>query len=149
MVVKPTVVAGFVQQFGVRADLLDAAIIHHDDLIGRQNRGEPVGNCDDSASGSELFERLLNLLFRFGIERRRGFIKQKNRRIFQDGARNCETLLLSAGEKTSFVTNDCFVAVSLRHDEIVGECGVRRFINLFRRGIEPPELDVFENGVVK
>src|SRR6266403_6252781 len=106
-------------------------------------------NCDDSASGSELFERLLNLLFRFGIERRCGFIKQKNGRIFQDGARNCETLLLSAREKTAFVTNDCFVAASLRHDEIVRECGVRRFINLFRRGIEPPELDVFENGVMK
>src|SRR5438045_5644471 len=104
MIVKPAVVAGFVQQLGVCADLLDAAIIHYDDLIGRQNRGEAMGDCDDSASGSELFERLLNLLFRFGIERRCGFIKQKNGRIFQDGARNCETLLLSAGGKTAFVT---------------------------------------------
>ena len=83
-----------------------------------------MGDCDDSASGSELFERLLNLLFRFGIERRCCFVEQKNRRVFQDGARNRETLLLSAGEKTSFVTDDCFVAVRLRHDEIMRECGV-------------------------
>ena len=95
VIVKPAIVAGFVQQLGMRADLLNAAIIHHDDLIGRQNGGEPMGNCDYGSSGGELLERLLNLLFRFGIERRRRLVEQQNRRIFQNCACNREPLLLS------------------------------------------------------
>src|ERR1700745_4262874 len=105
VVVKPAIVPGFFQQLSVGANLLDAAIIHHDDLISRQSRGEPMGNCDDSASGSELFERLLNLMFRFGIERRCRFVEQKNRRVFQNGARDRETLLLTAGKQAAFVTD--------------------------------------------
>src|SRR5438046_9841183 len=58
VIVKPAIVAGFVQQLGMRADLLNAAIIHHDDLIGRQNRGEPTGNRAYGSSGGELVERL-------------------------------------------------------------------------------------------
>src|SRR6266700_4877516 len=36
VIVQPPIVAGFLEQLGVRADLLDAATIHHDDLIGGQ-----------------------------------------------------------------------------------------------------------------
>ena len=51
--------------------------------------------------------------------------------------------------KHPFVADDRFVAVRLRHDEIVREGGPRRRVNFFRRGVEPAELDVFEDGVVK
>src|SRR6266496_4632093 len=106
-------------------------------------------NCDHGASSREFCERLLNLLFRFGIERGCRLIEKKDRRVFQHGTRNREALLLAAGEKTTLVTNDCFVAMRLRHDKIVGESSVGCFINFFWRGIEPSELDVFENGIVK
>src|SRR5438105_15957735 len=54
MVVKPAVVARLVQQLGVGDDFLDQAIIHHDALLGRQTRREPMGNSDHSASGSDF-----------------------------------------------------------------------------------------------
>ena len=108
-----------------------------------------MSNCDYGSSGSELFKRLLNLLFRFGVERRRRLIEKQDRRVFQDGPRNREPLLLTAREKTAFVANDRIVTLWLRHDEIVSESGVRRFINFFRRGVESSELNIFENGVVK
>jgi len=37
-VVEPAIVTGFFEQFGVRADFFDVALIHHDDLISRQDR---------------------------------------------------------------------------------------------------------------
>src|SRR6266566_2872113 len=80
-----------------------------------------MSNCDYGSSGSELFKRLLNLLFRFGVERRRRLIEKKDRRVFQDGARNREALLLTTREKTAFVANDRIVTLWLRHDEIVSE----------------------------
>src|SRR5437762_6887837 len=131
------------------ADFLNPAIIHHHDLISRQDRGKAMGNCDYGSSGGELFERLLNLLFRFGIERRRRLVEEKNWRVFQDGACYRETLLLATGEETALVTDDCLVAFRLRHDEIMSKCGARCFINFLRRGVEPSELDIFENGVVE
>ena len=68
-VVKAPIVAGFLEQFGVGADLLDVPLIHDDDLIGRQDRRKPVRDRDHGPPGGESFERLLDLLFRFGIER--------------------------------------------------------------------------------
>ena len=68
-VVKPAIVAGLLEQFGVRADFFDVALIHHDDLIGRQDCREPMRNGDHGSPGGKGFERLLDLLFRFRIER--------------------------------------------------------------------------------
>src|ERR1700730_1399253 len=106
-------------------------------------------DCDDGAAGGESFERMLNLLFRFGIERRGGFIQKKDRCVLQQRASNGETLLLSAGKQTAFVTYDRFVTVQLRQDEIVRKSGLRGRVNLLRRGVEAPELDVVENRIVK
>src|SRR6266699_6932440 len=92
---------------------------------------------------------MLNLLFRFGIERRRGFVEQKNWRVFQNSARDGEALLLAAGEKTSFVANHCLVTVWLRHNEVVrvgSSCG---FVNFFRRSVQPAKLDILEDRVVE
>src|SRR5262245_9687450 len=69
VVVEATIVSGFVEQFRVCADLLNPARIHYDDLIGRQNRREPMSDGDHSASRGKFRQGLLNFLFRFRIER--------------------------------------------------------------------------------
>ena len=51
--------------------------------------------------------------------------------------------------KTTFVADHRFITVRLGDDEIVRISGPRCRVNFFRRRIEPAELDVFENGVVK
>ena len=45
-IVETPIVAGFCQQFGVGPDFFDVAVIHHHDLIGRQNGGKPMGDRD-------------------------------------------------------------------------------------------------------
>src|SRR5207249_10752425 len=101
------------------------------------------------ASGRQFGQGFLNLLFRFGIERRGGFIEQQNRRVFQNGARNGQTLLLSTGEKASFVADYGFVAFWLRHDKVVGVSSLGRFVNFLRRGVQPAEQDIVEDRIVK
>ena len=78
-----------------------------------------MGNCDYGAPGSEFFERLLNLHFGLGIERRGSLVEQKNRRVFQDGARNRNPLLLSTGEKAALVADHGLIALGLGHNEIM------------------------------
>ena len=124
-------------------------LIHDHDLIGRQDRGEPVGDGDHRSSGGEGFERLLDLLFRFGIERRGRFVEQEDRRIFQEGARDGQALLLATGEQTALVADDGLVTLRLGHDEIVRKRGPGGLVHLFPGGVEPAELNVFKNGVVK
>ena len=58
-------------------------------------------------------------------------------------------MLLAAGDETAFVADDRVVAVGLRQNKFVGESSLRRRVNFFGGGVEPSELDVFENGVVK
>ena len=97
----------------------------------------------------ERFERHLDLLFRFGIERGGRFVEKQNGRVLQQRARDGEALLLAAGEQAAFVADDGLVAVRLRHDEVVRESG------LARRRRPPPwsrragRTGCFEDGVVK
>ena len=104
---------------------------------------------DDGPAGRERFERHLDLFLRFGIERGSGFIEQQDGRILQERPRNGETLLLSAREEATFVANRRFVSLRLRDDELVRVSGLRRCINFLWRRLEPAELDVFENRIVK
>ena len=55
-----------------------------------------MGDGDDSASVSKAFERRLDHPFRFGVECRGRFIEQQNRGVLEQGARNGQTLLLTA-----------------------------------------------------
>ena len=51
--------------------------------------------------------------------------------------------------KTSLVADDSLVALRLRHDEVVRVSRPRGGLDFFLRRVEPAELDVFEDGVVK
>ncbi len=94
-------------------------------------------------------ERDLDLLFRFRVESGSRFVEQENRRVLQQRAGDGKALLLSAGEQATLVADDGLVAFRLRHDELVRVSGLGGGINLLRRGIEPAELNVFEDRVVK
>ena len=118
-------------QLGVGADLFDPPLMHHDNLVGGQDRREPVCDRDHGSALGESFKRLLNLFFRFGIERRGGFIKEENRRILEQRASDGETLLLSTREQGTFVTDKGVVALRLGNDKLVGVGGLRGGTNFF------------------
>src|SRR5206468_10238036 len=73
----------------------------------------------------------------------------QNWRVFENSACNGEALLLSTGEQTSFIANDCLVVLWLRHDEIVGISGFGGPVNFFRCSVQAAELDIVKNGIVK
>src|SRR5438874_12999802 len=76
-------------------------------------------------------------------------MQQKNWRVLQNSAGDGKTLLLAAGKKASFVANDSLVALWLGHNKVVRIGRSRRFVNFFRRRIEPAELDIAEDRIVK
>src|SRR5215468_8124270 len=108
-----------------------------------------MSDRDHSASRSKFRQSLLNLLFRFRIERRRGFVEQKNRRVLQNSACDSEPLLLAAGKKAAFVPNHRVVTLWLSHDELVRVSCLGGFVNLFLCRVQPSELDVVKDRVVK
>ena len=104
---------------------------------------------DDGPARRESFERHLDLLFRFGIERGRGFVEEQDRRILQERAGDGETLLLSAREHAALVADGRFVSLRLRDNEVMRVSRLRCGVNFHRRRVEPSELDVFEDRIVK
>ena len=148
-IVETAIVAGFGQQLGVGADFFYVPAIHHHDLIGRQNGGEPMGNRDHGLAGGEGLQRHLNLFFRFGIERGSGLVEKKDGRVLQNGARDGKALLLSAGQEHPFIANDGVVFLRLFQDEIVRISHLRCCVNFLPGSIEPAEKDVVVDGIVK
>ena len=66
----------------------DTTVFQDDDTIGVLNRGEPVGDGDDSAALLKLVEGLLDQFFRFGVEGGHCLVEQEDARIFQNRARD-------------------------------------------------------------
>ena len=94
-------------------------------------------------------ERDLDLLFRLGIERGGRFVEKQNGRVLEQRARDRKALLLAAGKQAALVADDGLVALRLRHDEVVREGGLGGGVDFLLGRVEPAELDVFEDGVVK
>src|SRR5437879_6781858 len=116
-IVETAIIAGFGQQLIMRADFFYVPPIHHHDLIGRGNGGKPMGNRDHGFAGSECLQGELNLLLRFGIESRGGFIEKKDGGVLQNRAGDGDPLLLTPGKQHSLVADDSIVLVRLLQDE--------------------------------
>ena len=86
---------------------------------------------DDGAAGREALERTLNLLFRFGIERGRGFVQEKDGRVLEQCARDGEALLLATGEQTTLIANLRFVTLGLGYDKIVRKRSLQKEADAF------------------
>ena len=80
----------------MRPGVFDLAAVEDNNLISRQNRREAMGNGNNRAASGKFLQRFLDLLLRFGIERRSRFIQKQDRGIPADGARNSNTLALAA-----------------------------------------------------
>ncbi|MGB4777945.1 MFS transporter [Microbacterium sp.] len=67
------------------------ALIEDDDLVCPHNRGELVGDDQQSRGVLEGFQRRLNVAFVLGVERRGRFVEHHDRGPLEDGARNRES----------------------------------------------------------
>ena len=84
------------QQFGVGALFAQTAVFQHQNLVRRQNRGQPVGNHQTGATLHHPLQRLLNQRLRQRIKARGCFIQHQNARVFQHHTGNGNPLPLAA-----------------------------------------------------
>ena len=80
----------------MRALLDDLTRFEHIDVVGIADGRQAMGDHKRRAIRHEVVERVLNQPLGFGIDRCRGLIEQKDRRILQQGPRDRKSLLFTA-----------------------------------------------------
>ncbi len=85
------------QQFLVRAALDDDAVVEHQDHVGADDGRQPVRDHQRGAALGHAIELVLDVPLGVAVERRGRFVKQQDRRTFEDGAGDGDALLLAAG----------------------------------------------------
>src|SRR5438067_1649116 len=131
------------EEFVVRAALDDLALPHDENLIGFANRAEAMGDDKAGAVGHEPFQGFLNKPLRGGIHAGGGFIENKNRRIFQEGARDTDPLLFADAEFDAALADAGIVTLRQASDEFVAIGGARSGEQFFVGRIEPAIENIF------
>src|SRR5690606_7317829 len=85
----------------MRAALDDAAVIDHDNLVGIDDRREPVRDDERGAVARDSVESDLDLPLGVAVEGGGRLVEDEDRWPFQDGAGNGHALLLAAGKLQS------------------------------------------------
>ena len=85
------------EQLTMATALDDAPAFHDQDLIGIDDRGQPVRDGERGAAGRNAAEFRLNRLLRFGIERRSRLVENQDPGVLQQRPRN-RTLCFSPPE---------------------------------------------------
>ena len=75
------------EQLLMRADVDDAAGLHHQDAIGQAERRHAVGDDERRAVANEGLQDVVDDLFAFQVDLTGRFVKDEDARITQDGPR--------------------------------------------------------------
>jgi len=89
-----------VVEFERCADLLDDAVMHHDDAVGHRHRFDLVVRDVDGRGLEALVQRFdlgAHRHAQFGVEVRQGLVEQEHLRVAHDGAAHRHALALAAG----------------------------------------------------
>ena len=126
------------QQLGVRSALDDLSPLEHENLVGMDDRREPVGDHEYRPPAQQSVHRLLHQPLRLGIERRSGLVEDEDRWIPEQGPCNRQSLPLSAGQSRSPLAENRGVAVGELGDEGVRVRGAGRGLDLLVGVRQPP-----------
>lgn len=144
-----SVEAVFLHELFVGADLVDLSVADDGDTIGEALQcRELMGYENDGAAALDAFEGLHDELDAFGINARRGFIKDEERWLAENGAGDAEALALSAGEFHASIADDRFVSLWETGDKLMSSSNDGCCLELFLRA-RPSKTDVVGDGVVK
>ena len=143
-------VAAFLrQQFLVGAALDDAAVLEHEDLVGIDDRRQPVRDDQRGALARDLGELGLDDLLGARVERDGRLVEDQDGRVLEQRARDRDALLFAAGELEAALADHRVVAVRQRFDEGVDVRGARRGDDLLARRLGPAVGDVVVDRVVE
>src|SRR5262249_1173688 len=96
--VEPRVQTAPREKLVVRAALHDPALVHHEDQVRAEDRAQAVRDHQARPARQERLERLLDQRLRAGVEPRWGFGQNQRLWVPEPDARECQPLLLSAGQ---------------------------------------------------
>ena len=82
----------------MRALLDDPPMIEHDHAIGAPHGAQPVRDDQRRAAAQQIFHRRLDRALALGVEARRRFVEDDDRRILEKDPRDRESLTLAAGQ---------------------------------------------------
>src|SRR6266853_3712090 len=120
----------------------DLAAVEDENAVGVANRGQAVRDHERRAAGAQPPQGGKHDLFGNGVERRRGFVEDQDRRVLDDGARYAEALAFAAGQAAAGLGDFGVVALREVRDELVRMGRARGLFDLFRCGVEPPVAQV-------
>src|SRR5262249_2549030 len=103
--VKPAIEPVMGEKLGVLAALDDAALVHHGDEVGVDDRRQAM--CDDhrGASLHQRLQRRLDMPLAFVVERGGRLVEEEDRRVLQHRAGDREALALSAREPDAMLAD--------------------------------------------
>ena len=147
--IKPCINSIPCKQLLMGAPLDDAAILHHQDLIGVLDGGQPVGDDQQRLAPHQPCQCRLDdrLVFRVCIGR--CLVENDDRRVLQHGTGNGDTLPLTAGEVAAGSTADRLIAVLQPHYELVAAAFLRGVNDLRIGRTLSAHADVVYNRKVK
>ena len=97
----------------------DLAAVEDEDPVHVPHRRQAVRHDDGGTTLQEVGDRILDQVFRDGVEARGGFVENQDRRIGEDGAGDRHALPLAAGEFDATLPDQRVVSCRKPADEIV------------------------------
>jgi hypothetical protein len=85
--------------------------IEHDDLVGVDDRRQPMRDHERRMAARDLAQPHLNFALRARIERGRRFVEQQDPRTLENRARDRDALFLAARKLEAALTDFCLIAV--------------------------------------
>src|SRR5690606_3284486 len=137
------------QQLLVTTPLDDAAILQHQDLVCRNDRGEPVCDHESRASGPQSCQSRLDQRLTLRIQRTGCLVQDQDSRIGENRPRNRYPLALTAREPHAALPDDGVVAIGESEYELVAVGDPRGGAYFLVGRIGSCESDVLEHRAVK
>ncbi len=129
----------------MRADLVNFAVIHHNDKVRLLHRYNPLGNQHRCDIRHLMGQILSDLCFGFCIDCAGRIIQYQNLRLFQQGSGDTQALFLTAGQISASLFHIRIIPVRKILDKFICMCQLARMDHfLIGRCFIPPSQVVFD-----
>ena len=127
--------------------LYDGSAINDKNLIRIFNRRQSMGNRYDRFPMCQCGNSLLNQMLVLRVNAGRGLVQNHNRRVFQHGSGNRNSLLFTAGKRRAALTDYGIISIWQGHDKIVAAGFFRGGDYLFLRSIRATEFNIVADRI--
>ena len=112
----------------------DPTAVHDEDLIGVAHGRQAVGDDDDGATRRQAGQGPMNVPLGGGVGLGGGLVQKEDRGVLEVGPGKGDTLLLTAREEPSLLSQDGVVAPRQARDALMDAGGARRGLDLLAGG---------------